>query len=265
MDSEYNELFFYKFHGAGNDFVLFEHLSLPLQPQWVEKICHRNFGVGGDGLMVLGTSDKADFTMHYFNSDGQPSSFCGNGARCLVAFAHFLGKIGLECSFEAYDGIHKAKIHEDGLISIQMKNVSNIQNMQEGFFLDTGSPHLVCMVEELSGVEVYNEGKKLRNLKGGTNVNFIQPLEKGLLIDTYERGVENETLACGTGITAAAIVWSMDKEYKKEWCVPVYAKGGDLEVKFEKEESGLIHDIWLKGPAEFVFSGKLSDKLWKSI
>ena len=258
-----NELIFFKFQGAGNDFVLFENLSLPLTPQWVKKICHRNFGVGADGLMVLGKSEIADFTMYYFNSDGHPSSFCGNGARCIVALAYHLDWIGTHCTFEAYDGMHEGIIHEDGLISVRMKDVQTVQSVDEGYFLDTGSPHLVCKVEDLSKVEVYQEGKKLRKLYGGTNVNFIEPFEEGLKIATFERGVENETLACGTGITAAAIVWSLDQKKQSKWTIPVKAKGGDLEVSFRREDSGLISNIWLKGPAQFVFSGKLSQELWK--
>jgi diaminopimelate epimerase len=267
INQKHNDLIFYKFQGAGNDFVLFENLSMPLSPKWVEKICHRNFGVGADGLMALGHSTKADFSMAYYNADGQPGSFCGNGARCIVAMAFQLGLIPNACIFEAYDGLHKAIIHEDGLVSVQMKDVLSIHSIPQGYMLDTGSPHLIRFVDKLSDINVFEEGKKWRThdqfKPGGINVNFVESGIDGLKIATFERGVENETLACGTGITAAALVSSVDDKRQKNCSVPVLAKGGILQVDFQKDDSGKFTNIWLKGPAEFVFSGRLNPDLWK--
>jgi diaminopimelate epimerase len=256
-------LAFYKYQGTGNDFVMIDNRQNNFDKKntkLVAFLCDRRFGVGGDGLILLENHEKYDFKMVYYNADGNESSMCGNGGRCLVAFAKQLGVITNKAEFEAIDGYHFATIDENGIVSLQMKNVSDIEIHNEYAFLDTGSPHHVQLVENLKQFDVKNEGAKLRysDLYGkvGSNINFVNQIESDeFALRTYERGVEDETLSCGTGATAVAIAM-----YKTGTTtsnnVRLNVEGGSLEVSF-KEVNGQFVDVFLKGPATFVFEGRI--------
>ena len=204
---------FYKYQGTGNDFIMLDNrlLTFPKKDiQLIEQLCDRRFGIGADGLILLESHTNYDFKMVYFNSDGNESSMCGNGGRCLVAFAKQLGIIEASAEFEAVDGYHYAEISTDELVSLQMKEVDNIKVHQNYSFLNTGSPHHVQIVSDLKTLDVKLEGSKIRysELYGadGSNVNFVHQIDsKTFSVRTYERGVEDETLSCGTGATAVAI------------------------------------------------------------
>lgn len=255
---------FYKYQGAGNDFVIiddrdnqFDHTN----HQLVKFLCDRRFGIGGDGLMLLRSREGYDFEMVYFNADGNEGSMCGNGGRCIVAFAHDLGVIKDSCYFIAVDGPHEANlIKEKEWISLKMIPVVSIEKDKD-YFLNTGSPHYVVNVESgLDQFDVVASGKSIRyndRFKAeGTNVNFVEWNDEKLKIRTYERGVEDETLACGTGVTAAVLAMHDNGIVKNNFC-DVKAMGGDLRVTFEKSELG-YDNIWLQGPAKFVFKGVIN-------
>ncbi|MGM0531226.1 MAG: diaminopimelate epimerase [Bacteroidota bacterium] len=251
---------FHKYHGAGNDFILIDNRQNTFIPDnnVVERLCRRKFGIGADGLMLLESSGEADFYMRYFNSDGKESTMCGNGGRCIVAFAHDLGIIDRKTLFLATDGAHEAVIRDDNLIALKMQDVERVKTSDDHYFMDTGSPHYVRFVDNLSKVPVYEEGRKIRYNTGisetGTNVNFVSFEKEGLIsIRTYERGVENETLACGTGAVASAISAYLRSQTDKT-SYTINALGGRLEVSFEPTENRFTN-VWLIGPAEFVFSG----------
>ncbi len=254
------KLTFYKYQGTGNDFVVIDNRNLIFPKEdgkLVSFLCDRRFGVGADGLILLENDDECDFKMAYYNSDGNTSTMCGNGGRCMVAFAKHLGIIDRKSIFKAIDGPHNATI-EDGIVSLQMGNVSEIKIRPNSFFLDTGSPHHVQMVDDLEGFDVVKEGKKLRyGLYGekGSNINFVtQFAEASFAMRTYERGVENETLSCGTGVTAVAIAMhSAAKTGQNE--ITVVTQGGELKVRFDKE--GEYRNIFLIGPAELVYKGEI--------
>jgi diaminopimelate epimerase len=251
---------FYKYQGAGNDFVMIDNRQNVFdtkKPALIEFLCHRRFGIGADGLITLEKSDEYDFSMQYFNADGYPASMCGNGGRCIVAFANKLGIINTSAEFYAADGPHKAIIETNGQIKLQMSDVENIDTLKDGYFLNTGVPHLVHFVDDLKLIDVNIEGRQLRwdarFQPDGTNVNFVHQQGNQLTVYTYERGVESETLACGTGITASALSAAF-KTGKHEGAFSVTAKGGKLEVSFKRDGSRFTN-IWLKGPAELVFQG----------
>jgi diaminopimelate epimerase len=253
---------FYKYQGAGNDFIMIDDrdLSFPVNQLVIEKLCNRHFGIGADGLILLQTHSQADFKMVYFNSDGRESTMCGNGGRCIVRFAEDLNLIQNTTEFTAIDGLHHAHISPLE-VQLQMTNVSQVDQFPSHSFLNTGSPHHVEFVEEVDEVEVKHLGAKIRYgspyFEEGSNVNFVQILEDGSLkIRTYERGVEDETLACGTGITAAAIAAYEAGKIKSNQ-VEILSRGGELKVRFEKNTSGGFENVWLTGPAEFVFSGEI--------
>lgn len=257
------KLEFYKYHGAGNDFVIIDNREMKFDDknvEWVAHLCHRRFGIGADGLMLLQNHEKYDFEMRYYNSDGREASMCGNGGRCIVAFAHHLGIIKENTCFLAVDGIHHAKVCLDGDIDLQMINVDTISTYEDGIFMDTGSPHFVQFVDDLRDIDVNKDGRKLRLDKrfqpAGTNVNFVAQEQMNLTVYTFERGVEAETLACGTGITASALATAY-KDKKDQGTYKVKAKGGNLEVRFERKGNHTFSDIWLKGPAKLVFKGSL--------
>lgn len=252
---------FYKYQGTGNDFVMidnrqnqFDNTNLEL----VRAMCDRRFGVGADGLILIENSDSADFYCNYFNSDGS-KSFCGNGARCAVAFSNFLGVIGDSTRFDAIDGLHEANI-VDGKIHLKMGNVSDVEKGSDYVFIDTGSPHYIRFVDDLKDWDIYGFGREIRysdKYKAeGTNVNLVQKNGDQLILQTYERGVENETYSCGTGATAVALAHFEDSDLDH---VTIQVKGGVLEVKAEKSENGYTN-IWLIGPGEQVFEGE-----WKNI
>lgn len=253
---------FYKYQGAGNDFVVIDNRSQNFDSsnaKLVEFLCHRRFGVGADGLMTLDKTDGYDFKMAYFNSDGYEASMCGNGGRCIVAFAKKLGLIESTTRFLAADGPHAAIINNAGLVNLQMIDVAEIRPLVDGFFLNTGVPHLVHFVDDLHVIDVEIEGRQLRYdarfQPNGTNANFVKQQGDHLTVYTYERGVECETLACGTGIAAAALSAAF-KSGQNEGKYFIRAKGGELEVSF-KRNGQAFSDIWLKGPAELVYQGTI--------
>ncbi|HAK00342.1 MAG TPA: diaminopimelate epimerase [Bacteroidales bacterium] len=268
---------FFKFQGAGNDFILFDDRNkvfephLPKRTALIKQLCNRNFGIGADGLMLLRKSETAHFEMQYFNSDGLLGSFCGNGARCIVAFANHLGLHDTDVLFMASDGIHAAKIQSQNGnlwdISVQMADVVTSVNYQDGEVVNTGSPHVMVFTNAIDEIAVLQDGNRIRNdasyQPAGVNVNFVQI--KGndtITIRTYERGVENETLACGTGATAAAIAAYKIGVRNSENAYTIEALGGQLKVKFSVETMGNIAkftNIWLSGPAQWVFTGQLMD------
>ena len=263
------KIHFTKFQGTGNDFILIDNRKneLPtLSRALIAQLCDRRFGIGGDGLILLNAHPEYDFEMKNFNSDGGECSMCGNGARCLVQFAHHLGVPTQDKNhyqFIAIDGEHEARI-ESGLIHLKMQKVSELTETPVGFVLNTGSPHLVCQTPNLMTFEVVNEGRRLRNspmfMPSGINVNFVENFGNKIFIRTYERGVEDETLSCGTGIIAAAITSARESAIGFHE-VDVQARGGLLKVTFEKQEIvGKPHwdNIWLIGPAVQTFQGSIS-------
>lgn len=255
---------FYKYEGAGNDFIIIDDRdkSFPETDfDLVKHLCDRHFGIGADGLMLLQLTEGYDFKMVYYNSDGNYSSMCGNGGRCITQFAHTLGMIQDKCRFLAVDGPHYAEVKADGLISLQMIDVNSIEVIDgSALLLDTGSPHYVKKVVGLDGLDLVMEGRKIRyndRFKSeGVNVNFIEERDGALFIRTYERGVENETLACGTGVTAAAVAMAYWGDESSS--INIKAVGGDLSVSLEKSK-GSFQNIWKTGPATFVFKGQIEE------
>lgn len=249
---------FWKYQGTGNDFVMVDNRtgSFDTNREHIKWLCDRRFGIGADGLICLENTDEAQFRMVYFNSDGNESTFCGNGGRCIVAFAVQLGvaEVGTPIVFVAKDGIHYAHWHHD-LISLQMKDVPEIKEIESNFELFTGSPHLVQWVTQLAAMDVKAAGAAIRfsprNAKDGINVNFMERMGDGIFVRTYERGVEDETLSCGTGVTAAALVAA---NAGVPHPVSVKTPGGTLVVDFQKTAAG-FSNIFLTGPASCVFAG----------
>ncbi|WP_268849094.1 diaminopimelate epimerase [Flavobacterium aestivum] len=255
------QLDFYKYQGAGNDFVMIDNRSgfFPKENiQLVAHLCDRRFGVGGDGLILLENDLDTDFKMVYYNSDGNQSSMCGNGGRCLVAFAKDLEVIHDKTTFIATDGLHHATFEDNGLVSLQMIDVPAIDVQKDYSFLNTGSPHHVQMVEDLEHYNVKENGAAIRygDLYGaaGSNINFVKKIDDTTFrLRTYERGVEDETLACGTGATAVAIAMNATGQTDAT-AINVNVEGGKLVVSFDKNQNGFTN-VFLKGPAEFVFKG----------
>ena len=254
---------FFKYHGAGNDFILLDNRKLlfKVQKDVIESMCNRRFGIGADGLMLLEESEEADFSMRYFNSDGRESTMCGNGGRCIVSFARYLGLIQRNTNLKALDGFHEAKILDNNTVSLQMKDVKKVEKFENDYFIDTGVPHYVTYVKDLKNAPVYEKGKNIRydeKFSGeGTNVNFVYIHgDSQISIRTYERGVENETLACGTGAVASAISTHLREKTDKTSFV-VHVVGGKLKVDFESLNRNNFKNIWLTGPVEFVFEGKI--------
>ena len=258
---------FTKMHGAGNDYVYINCFDEPLDDdpaRLAKAVSDRRFGIGADGLILLQSIAGFDFEMIYFNSDGKESSMCGNGGRCITSFANKKGIIGNETRFVAIDGIHDARILKNAadtaMVSMQMKDVLQLEKMDDDILLDTGSPHFVRFVSDIKEIDVYKFGKEIRNRekfrKEGINVNFVEYKNDKLFVRTYERGVENETLSCGTGVIAVAIAASVCfKEEKREW--EITTPGGELKVSFEKENEKCFNKIWLEGPAVEVFEGRI--------
>lgn len=255
------EIPFVKYQGAGNDFVMvdnrsgkWDHLSL----NTIRNICDRRFGVGADGLIKINAHEELDFEVDYYNSDGS-KSFCGNGARCAVAFARSKGINTAHVRFQAIDGPHEAS-QVGGIISLRMNDVSGISKTGKDYELYTGSPHYIRFIDDVNGFPVYKEGYAIRysepyNEKG-INVNFTQVIgERQLYVLTYERGVEDETLSCGTGVTAAALAYAADKQLFGEQTVAIQTKGGQLQVTFNRHGENEFSDIFLIGPALRVFEG----------
>jgi diaminopimelate epimerase len=249
---------FQKYHGTGNDFIIINgfNLNVSLTEAEIQQMCHRRFGIGADGLIILRNLEGFDFYMDFYNSDGKPGSMCGNGGRCIVAFAHDLGLIKHKTRFKAPDGAHEAIFHHHDKISLKMANVTNIEKHEMGMFMNTGSPHLVLFKDTMD-FDVCSKGREIRNnakyKKEGTNVNFVIADQKHPLIYTYERGVEDETYACGTGAVASALTLNTLKNMESP--IQLKAKGGTLTVYFNVLGEANYTDIWLEGPAKKIFSG----------
>jgi diaminopimelate epimerase len=260
------DLNFFKYQGTGNDFIMVDNRtsSIELSPEQIGFLCNRRFGIGADGLILLELEPGLDFKMVYYNSDGNQSSMCGNGGRCLVAFAKQLKVIDDKARFIAIDGLHEATISEEGRVALKMQDVKTIEVGEGYFYLNTGSPHYVKLVSGVEALDVVAEGKGIRYNERfneeGTNVNFIEKSGEELFVRTYERGVEDETYSCGTGVTAAALVAALKGLANSKNNCLIHTKGGLLEVTFEKVLENTFYNIWLKGPAEFVFNGSISLK-----
>ncbi|HEX3385259.1 MAG TPA: diaminopimelate epimerase, partial [Mucilaginibacter sp.] len=247
------------------DFILVDNRKNAVNhqnPKLIACLCDRRFGIGGDGIMFLQNKTGYDFEMGYYNSDGQPSSMCGNGGRCIVAFAKFLGIIDSETNFLAVDGPHHAKISASGdWVSLQMIDVNEIRCDGEAYVLDTGSPHYIQLVTGLKDKDVYYDGHAIRNNETykakGINVNFVEPIEEGYFVRTFERGVEAETYACGTGVTAVALAMAKHKRQTGALNTPIKVLGGDLNIRFETDDSVHFKNIFLEGPAVQVFDGEI--------
>lgn len=251
---------FYKYQGAGNDFILIDNRQHVFEPQnsaLVKKMCDRRFGIGADGLMLLQKTDEADFEMIYFNANGLQASMCGNGGRCIVAFARDLKIIEHKTDFLAVDGLHFAQIKGDD-VALSMIDVLEYRRDSDAYILHTGSPHYVKITTDVENLDVYNAGRKIRYSQTyspqGINVNFVEREQSGYFVRTYERGVENETLACGTGATAAAISIAINENRTGTIEIPIRVLGGQLQVNFERDENSFTKVI-LQGPAEYVFEG----------
>ena len=255
---------FYKYQGAGNDFILVDNRQNAVNhhdPTLIARLCDRRFGIGGDGMMFLQDKQRYDFEMVYYNADGQPSSMCGNGGRCIVAFAKYLGVIDNETDFLAVDGPHHAKISESGdWVSLQMIDVNEITKDGEAYVLNTGSPHYIKLVNDLKAKDVYHDGYAIRNndtyKANGINVNFVEPVNGGYFVRTFERGVEDETYACGTGVTAVALAMAKHNNETGNLNTPIKVLGGNLNIRFESDGNHFSH-IFLEGPAVQVFSGEM--------
>lgn len=257
------EIQFYKYQGAGNDFIIIDNRSLIFPKNNVElihKLCERRFGIGSDGLILLEPSEMQDFTMSYYNADGKEGSMCGNGGRCIVAFAKKLNIIDDKTTFEATDGLHFAEIQNE-FVNLQMTDVENVEIYDTHAFLNTGSPHHVNFCNAVAPLNIPKLGSKIRYgapyFEEGANVNFVEQISGNLFkVRTYERGVEDETLACGTGVTAVAIAANKTNRTTEER-IFIEVLGGNLEVSFKKEGDHYTN-VFLKGPAQFVFEGKIT-------
>jgi len=252
---------FSKYQGTGNDFVIIDNRdgSISLSNKQIAFLCDRRFGVGSDGLMLLSNADGYDFKMTYYNADGTEGTMCGNGGRCLVQFALDNGIVKDHYSFIAIDGPHEAIIHNNGWVHLKMTNVNKVETGEDFFVTNTGSPHYIKMVKDIENFEVFKEGKAIRYnnrfAKEGINVNFIEHQGDHLFVRTYERGVENETYSCGTGVTAAAIISCLHKLGEHE--VSIKTIGGNLAVSFNNKGGGHFNNIWLKGPGTFVYKASI--------
>ncbi|MDA9066225.1 diaminopimelate epimerase [Flavobacteriales bacterium] len=252
---------FYKYQGTGNDFVMIDNRQNKIDKsdlKLVAKLCDRKFGIGADGLILIENHPEVDFDMIYFNADGT-KSFCGNGSRCAIAFANYLGIIENKTTFNAIDGIHEATINGE-LIELKMGDVSNVEQGQDYFFIETGSPHYIQYTASVQEIDIVPTAHKVRYnerfKEKGTNVNFVQKVGETLEMRTYERGVEDETLSCGTGATAVAISGAIKHGLTSP--VAIKVQGGDLQIKFNQISDNEFDNIWLIGKGEQVYSGEMT-------
>jgi len=254
---------FSKYQGTGNDFVIIDQRAHKYldnsDTETIKHLCDRRFGIGADGLILLQNRADFDFEMVYFNADGRESTMCGNGGRCITAFAKQVGCIDSKATFMAIDGVHESEVLKNGEVRLRMSDVGTIEQGNDFFVLDTGSPHYVVFVEDISDMNIVESGQVIRYSERfkdqGINVDFVEQRENGIEVATYERGVEDETLSCGTGVTAAAIAWHLKNKHAGIAQVPVSTKGGNLSVQLENAGIGYTN-IWLNGPATLVFNGE---------
>ena len=253
---------FQKYQGTGNDFVILDNRTNEfsnLTTAQIKKLCDRRFGVGGDGLMMLNSKAGYDFEMVYFNADGRHGSMCGNGGRCMIRFVYNLGIHKYTYKFFASDGEHEGEV-DNHWIRLKMNDVNEIEEHSSYTILNTGSPHFVKFATDIENIDVVETGREIRHSKrympDGINVNFVEGTgEDSIFVRTYERGVEDETLSCGTGVTAAALVSAHNpRGFNK---VDVKTPGGNLSVEFTKVDDTHFENIWLCGPAEFVFASEI--------
>lgn len=256
------KLTFSKYQGTGNDFIIADNRNgeyNSLSQKQIRLLCDRRFGIGADGLMLLQERAGYDFEMKYYNADGKEGSMCGNGGRCMAKFVYHLGIHRELYKFLAIDGVHEAEIDTDGIVSLRMKDVRAIRKFHGDYVLDTGSPHYIKMVSHVMEMDIYKKGYEIRHSKEfedeGINVNFVEQTEEPdkIIVRTFERGVEDETLSCGTGVTAAALVCYHNENGFNE--VEVKTLGGLISVEFDRIDDNRYENIWLCGPAEKVFDG----------
>ena len=254
---------FYKYQGTGNDFIILDNrdgIYNSLSQQMISFLCHRKFGIGADGLMLMNKKENYDFEMKYYNADGNTSTMCGNGGRCMVKFAHQLGIHKYSYHFIAADGEHEAEIDNKEQIRLKMKDVNDVEIHDAHAILNTGSPHYVKHVNDMGKINVFESGRNIRESKPyseeGINVNFVETYDNdSIFVRTYERGVEDETLSCGTGVTAAALVSAHNERGFNR--IAVRTLGGELSVEFNKISETSFDNIWLCGPATYVFKGEI--------
>ena len=254
---------FSKYEGTGNDFIMIDDrkLQFPANEELISKLCDRHFGIGADGILLVQHSEGYDFGMNYFNSDGSHATFCGNGGRCITAFAHQLGICENTCRFMAADGIHHAKIIENNglvkIVELEMQNPVIYSSDKNSCYLNTGTYHVVKFVDNPDEIDIIESGREIRYdarfEPHGTNVNFSKILKKELYVRTYEKGVENETLSCGTGVTASAIAASLKYGGNSFY---VNTAGGRLLVSFDRTDD-IFKNVKLTGPAKLVFEGTI--------
>lgn len=254
---------FYKYQGTGNDFIIADNRKneYALTTEQIHRFCDRRFGIGADGLMLLQEKPGFDFEMKYYNADGREGSMCGNGGRCMTKFAYHLGMHREVYRFLASDGVHEAEIDMDGIVSLKMKDVKSIRKFHNDFIVDTGSPHYIKIVPDVANIDVFKKGSEIRNSREfqeeGINVNFVEQLSSPdkISVRTFERGVEDETFSCGTGVTAAALVCYHNENGFND--VAVKTLGGLLTVEFDRVDDNKYENIWLCGPAEKVYEGTI--------
>ncbi|MEM7163439.1 MAG: diaminopimelate epimerase [Bacteroidota bacterium] len=249
---------FEKYQGTGNDFIIIDNRqrTFPVSNELIQQLCDRKFGIGSDGLILFEEDDASDFYMNFFNPDAS-KSFCGNGSRCIVKYAIQKGIIGESCVFKAIDGLHEAK-RNDNWIHIKMNNVNSYERKGLDYQVDTGSPHYIKMVENVDIININAEAHRIRYSEEyqekGINVNFVEHQFDKIKMRTYERGVEGETLSCGTGVTATVLAMAIEHNLDRD--LDVNTKGGQLRVTFERNEQE-FKNIWLCGPAEKVYEGQI--------
>lgn len=256
---------FSKYQASGNDFILIDVRKqvVKLTENDIKRLCDRHFSVGADGVILLQETDKKsyDFEMKFYNSDGSFGMFCGNGGRCIVAFARDLGLISNSCIFVAPDGNHEAKV-QGNIVTLSMQNPTQLEQFTDGWFVNTGTQHFITFVQDLDLIDVYNQGQQLRydsrfGKHNGTNASFVQQTANGIKIRTYERGVEAETLSCGTAVTAAAVIYAVINNLSGNIVVKASTKGGNLQVYLNKDNKD-ITDVFLQGEAVKVFDGVIT-------
>ena len=252
---------FFKYQGTGNDFIIidFREKNIKLTDEIIKSICNRKFGIGSDGLMIIKNHDDYDFEMKFFNPDGS-SSFCGNGSRCAVLYSLHHGFIQRKCSFLTNDGVHQATVNKDEIVRVSIRNPKQFNELKnDSFEINTGSPHYIQFMSDINQLDFLTYCKSIRNnkkyKKNGININLVEDKNSNLIMRTFERGVENETLSCGSGVTAAALAFG----YRKKNINKVHIKtlGGNLIVEFKMNKS-TFSEIHLSGPSSFVFKGELN-------